>query len=498
MYAYGMARKSVPPLSKTRFVAGLQCLGRLYRMCHQPELATPPDAAQQARFDAGKRVGEIARELRPGGVLIAEPASRHDDAVVRTRSHFTAGADKPIYEAAFTESGVRIRADILVRLRRGWELVEVKSSTSVKDEHVPDAAVQFVTLQQAGVSVDKVSIAHINGEYVYRGGPYDPDELLTAEDITAEARSNAEGVPDQLAAMWKVLAAAQPPQMELESYCGKPYPCEFYDHCRQREPDWSIEDLPRLDDGRRRELRAAGARSILQIPKLYRLTPTQERVRNSLVRGGPYVGAALKPELARIVRPAHFVDFETMNPALPVYPGTRPYQVQPFQWSDHVLRRDGSLEHYEYLGDGQRDPRRKFAETLIDRLSNAATIVTYSSFEQTRLKDLQVVFPDLCGKIQTIRDRPWVDLLKVIRDHYYHPEFRGSYSLKSVLPALVPNFGYQDLGIQNGEVASVQFLESIGPSTTPERCERIRTDLRAYCKRDTEGMVRLVEALHAA
>ncbi len=493
-----MPRDSLPLLSKSRLTAGLQCPGRLYRQCYQRELATPPDAATQARFDAGTRVGEIARELRPGGTLINEPAFKHEDAVRRTRSLLSNGANNTLYEAAFTEGGVRVRADILARAGGGWEMIEVKSSTSVKDEHVPDAAVQLVTLERAGVSVERVCVAHINNGSVYQGGEHIADELLVAKDITNRARSFAEEVPDRLAAMWKVLSANEPPQMELESYCKKPYACEFYDHCRQREPEWSIEDLPRIDDARRRALRALGVRSIPEIPATFRLTAAQQMVRRAVSTGHAHVSPGLRSALAGIVAPAHFIDFETIAPVLPVYPGTRPFEVQPFQWSDHVQQRDGSVEHYEFLGDGREDPRREFAETLVDRLSGAATIVVYSGYEASRLKELQVVFPDLRAPIQEILDRPWVDLLQVVRNHYYHREFRGSYSIKAVLPALVAGFGYGDLDIQGGEVASLAFLESIDPRTSSERRGQIRADLLAYCGRDTEAMVRIVGALSVA
>ncbi len=498
MYASRVTGESLPLLSKSRFTAGLQCPGRLYRLCYQREFATPLDAAQQARLETGTRVGEIARALRPDGVLVAEPAPRHEEAVAQTRSLLAAGKSNAIYEAAFTEGGVRVRADILSRSGGEWEMIEVKSSTSVKQEHVPDAAIQLVTLEQAGVTVDRVSVARINSDYVYPGGPYVARELLIAEDVTAKTRAYAGQIPEQLAFMWEVLAAEEPPELEIESYCKKPYLCEFYDHCRQREPEWSIEDLPRMDDARRRELRGLGVRSIPEIPVTFRLTPAQQIVRRALVTGRPYVSPNLRRELGQIVAPAHFIDFETISPALPVYPGTRPYEAQPFQWSDHVRRKDGSPEHYELLSDGREDPRREFAETLIDRLSDAATIVVYTGFEEARLKHLQTVFPDLASPIQEILDRPWVDLHRVLRKNYYHADFRGSYSIKSVLPALVPGFGYGDLGIQGGEVASTAFLESVDALTAPDRREQLRADLLAYCGRDTEAMVRIVEALQAA
>ena len=177
---------------------------------------------------------------------------------------------------------------------------------------------------------------------------------------------------------------------------------------------------------------------------------------------------------------------------------TRPYEVLPFQWSDHVLSADGSLTHEEFLAKGDEDPRREFAETLIAQLAGAATVVVYSSFEQTRLRQLADELPDLRPALETILSLSWVDLLQVVRSDYYHPDFHGSFSIKSVLPALVPEFGYGDLEIQQGELASLAFVEMVDADTSVERREQLRADLLAYCGRDTEAMVRIVETLRAS
>lgn len=172
-------------------------------------------------------------------------------------------------------------------------------------------------------------------------------------------------------------------------------------------------------------------------------------------------------------------------------------KVQAFQWSDQVQQADGGLEHYEFLAEGDVDPRREFAESLIARLSGAGTVVVYSDYEQARMKDLQKLFPDLHSPIQEVLSRNWVDLLKVVREHYYHPQFHGSYSIKAVLPALVPGFDYKDLAIQGGEVASLAFVESVDPRTSPNRRRKLRDDLLKYCGGETEAMVHIVDVLKA-
>ena len=494
-----MTRKAIPLLSKSRFMSGLQCHRKLYLACHQPDFATPADATQQARLDAGSEVGELARALRPGGVLIDEPYNRHREAVDRTRSLLKDREVRAIYEAGFLEYGVRIRADILARSSgKSWDLIEVKSSASTKDEHIPDAAVQLMVVEKAGLTVTKIGLARMNQDYVYPGGDYEVDQLLTIDDITDDARAYAEGVADQLDAMRQTLAENEPPDIAVGSHCNKPNKCEFYAHCRSREPEWSIEDLPRLSQGMREDLRARGVRSILDIPDSVQLSPAQERARQSVMANKPQASESLFSELNQIVRPAHFLDFETLMPALPVYPGTRPYELVPFQWSDHVLHEDGSMSHSEFLAEGHDDPRAELAEALIAQLAGAATVVAYGSYEKTCIRSLIKALPDQQSSLERLMALPWVDLHKVVQGHYYHRDFHGSFSIKSVLPAIAPEFGYKDLEIQEGSLASIAFLESNHPDTNAKRRQQLRGDLLAYCKRDTEAMLRVVEAMQAS
>jgi hypothetical protein len=493
-----MNRRSVPLLSKSRFLAGLQCDLRLYLQCYEREHATAPDAAQQGRFDAGSRVGIIAHRLRPDGILIDEPFYRHDAAVARTKRLLKGSESSALFEAAFTEDGVRIRVDILARRPdRSWDFIEVKSTTSAKDEHIPDVAIQLHVLEQAGLSVGRAGLAHINRDYVYPGGEYDATQLFAISDITDKARAYSQRLMDELAAKRAVLELDQPPGIDIGRHCKTPYDCEFIEYCRRDEPNWSVDELPRIKADRVAALRASGVRSIADISGGTWLTEVQERVRNAVLSGEPYTSPALSSELARIVTPAHFIDFETINPALPIYPGTRPYETLPFQWSDHILHPDGRLTHHEFLAEGREDPRREFSETLIDQLAGAATIVTYSAFETTQLRLLGDALPDLRRAFDALQSIAWVDLLQIVRAHYYHPNFHGSFSIKSVLPSLVPDFGYGDLDIQEGEVASNAFLEAIDEETKPAKSQQIRRDLLAYCERDTEAMIRVVEALRA-
>ena len=195
--------------------------------------------------------------------------------------------------------------------------------------------------------------------------------------------------------------------------------------------------------------------------------------------------------------PVHFIDFETIGPALPVYAGTRPFQTIPFQWSLHVRGDDGNLNHLEFLNEDADDPRERFMQSLLEAIPSEGTIVVYSGYESRILGELADSFPQYAQQLETISGRTF-DLLKVIRENYYHPEFHGSNSIKSVLPALVPELSYADLGIQDGSTAGIRYTDMVKDGARPAENAEIKRALLAYCERDTEAMVRVFDVLMAA
>ncbi|MCH8921475.1 MAG: DUF2779 domain-containing protein [Chloroflexi bacterium] len=492
-----MTRDKIPLLSKSRFGAGLQCHKRLFLECYSPKLADPIDPGQQAIFESGTAVGELARERFPGGRLIEEEYFRHDDALAATREVIADRSVPAIYEAAFTFDGIRVRVDILVRRRGGaFDLVEVKSSTGVHEQHIPDVAIQLYVVEGAGIGIRRAFLLHIDSDYVYEGGPYDVYRLFRLEDVTKEARAFARRpMPVALAEMREALRQEDQPPIEIGRHCTRPYKCEFYEHCREGVPDHHIEQLPRASAGLLDELLEAGIRDIGDIPAEFPgLSALQQRVRDCVAAGQPYVDPELRAALQEVTYPLHFLDFETFNPALPIYPGTRPYQVIPFQWSLHVRDRAGDLSHHSFLADGDGDPREGFAASLLDAIGPEGTIIAYSSYEQTIIKQLAGDLPQYAERLLDLNTR-FLDLLEVLRAYYYHPDFHGSYSIKAVLPALVPDAGYQDLGIQDGSQASLTFTQIIAPETGEDERKGLREALLAYCQRDTEAMVWIFDAL---
>lgn len=494
----GLRREQIPLLSKSRFLAGLQCNRRLYLECFHPDLADPINAGQQARLDAGTEVGELARNLYPYGALIAEDYMHHDDAMRLTEKALANPSIPAFYEGAFLYDNVRIRADILVRAGENlYDLIEVKSTTQVKEEeHLPDVAVQLYVLNGCGIPARRACLCHLNKEYVYQGGDYELSRLFIVEDVTDEAQQLQLGIPSILEEMRLPLWGLEPPDIKAGRQCSQPYGCPFYGHCRIHEPEHPVSQLPGARQKLLRLLEEAGIKDIRGIPADFPgLNQTQQRVWECVVLNRAYLDPELITALGQLNYPIHFLDFETFNPALPIYVGTSPYQVIPFQWSNHTMTEDGNLGHEEFLHDGSDDPRELLAKSLLKSLGTSGSIVVYSNFEANRIRELAEALPDLSNDLLALLDGRIVDLLQLVRKHCYHPEFHGSFSLKSVLPALVPDLNYSDLEICDGDQASAAYAEMIWPETSPARRDSLRRSLLAYCKRDTEAEVQLFKVL---
>jgi hypothetical protein len=496
MTPHDQAPQQIPLLSKSRYMAGLQCVKRLYIESYDADFATPSGPGREALFAAGTTAGMLAQQLYPGGVLVDEDYRHHREATTRTKALLRDATIGALYEAAFVEDDIRIRADILVRSNgAAWNLVEVKSSTSVKDQYIDDVAVQLHVLAHAGVRVNRASIAYINTQYVYEGGPHVVRQLFTVEDVTDLARSRLTEVPVRLAEMRAALATDIEPSIDIGAHCTKPYGCQFIAYCRRNEPEWPIDELPGIRSTRVDELRAAGYRSLATLPGSIALNPMQQRVRDAVQSQQPWVSDDLTLALDNLTYPAHFIDFETVGPWLPRWVGTRPYQTLPFQWSDHTLHEDGALEHAEFLADGTDDPRWAFATSLIERLQDTGTLVVYTGYERQQLTALRDGLLELAPELNKVLSIPQFDLHQVLRSGYYHPGFLGSFSLKAVLPVMVPELAYTDLAIQHGDVASLQFQKLLDDDLDDATRSQISADLLAYCERDSLAMVRIVEAL---
>jgi hypothetical protein len=487
--------KKVPMLSKSRFLAGLQCKLRLWYQCFERELIPDVPPFRQAIFDAGHEVGELATQRYPGGVLIDAPYYQHKQAVQSTLKAIQDPGVKAIYEAAFTYDDVRIRVDILERTEDGsWGLVEVKSSTSVKEVYYPDVAIQSYVLDGCGLQITRAGILHINNQYVYDGRNLDLQSLFSFADLTDETIAMQPEIPSRLEALKAMLANSDAPEIMPSRHCHKPYDCEFWDHCTKDMPEFWVYNINAIGQNKLDQLAEMNIQDIGDIPVTFPLSQIQDRIRVSVANQQEYISKDLKAELNDVKYPLHFLDFETIGLALPRYADTRPYQTIPFQWSDHILYKNGKLDHREYLCNEDKDPREEFTQTLLDALGTEGSIVIYTSYETGVLNSIIEHFPQYATKLQSVIDR-FIDLYAIIRRHYYHPEFYGSFSLKYVLPALVPEMSYENLSIQEGMQASIEYLRMIDSATPEDEKARLRQDLLTYCGQDTLAMVKIRDKL---
>ena len=478
-------------LSKSKLISGWQCGKRLWleKNAKDEAVVTP---ATQAAFDIGHKVGAAAQQQFPGGILI-EHDQELSQALRATADRLAEPGPVTLFEATFQADGILIRADVLIRDHSDrYQLIEVKASTSVKDYQRIDCAIQLWVLEQLGMDVTRVELAHINNQFVYPGNG-DYDGLFIYADVTDSARELQPLVPRLISELREVLDGPEP-EIPMGAQCTQPFDCPFIDYCQGPQAEMPVAWLP---GGRRfhAQLEAEGYRDIRDIPDDYLSNKTAEWCRQVAVAGQPDLKPAAAEELAAQGWPRYYFDFETLAPAVPVFAGTRPYSSQAFQWSCHIEHADGTLTHTEFLADGNDAPMRPCAEALIAALGQTGPIYMYTGYERGVINGFIELFPDLAAALTAITERLY-DLHPVTRQNYYHPDMRGSWSLKKVLPTVAPDLSYAGLEIVTvGTDAEVAFLEMIDMATEAERAEELRGALLRYCKLDTEAMVRLAHYL---
>lgn len=483
--------------SKSKLLALRQCLKRLWLEVHRPDLCAY-STKLDARFLTGFQVGEIAQQIydREGqGVLIDVQVDGFDRIFERTAEFLR--TRQPIFEAGFSAGGALTFADIMLPEEKGtelvWHMIEVKSSTSVKDYHYDDLAVQAFVVQSAGIPLASVALAHIDSSWVYPGNE-DYRGLLKENDLTTEILSRTEEVREWIIQAQIIVAQPTEPAIETGNQCFSPFECSFYSYCSRNEPkpEYPVYWLPRFPSAKVEKLAAQGIDDLRNIPDEL-LNDKQHRVKTHTMADTVFfdaVGAA--SDLAAYPLPAYFLDFETIQFAVPVWKGTRPYQQIVFQFSLHRLDASGQLAHTEFLDLSGNDPSESFAQALIGACGAQGPVFVYNAgFETARIRELAERYPSLNQPLLAINDRV-VDLLPIARERYYHPSQQGIWSIKKVLPAVVPELRYDTLdGVQDGGMAMNAFLEGIHPDTAPERKTQIEQQLLAYCKMDTYAMVRL-------
>jgi len=484
-------------LSKSTFIRGLQCEKSLYFYKHHYKLKDPTPSSLQAVFDQGTNVGVLAQELFPNGVD-ASPENHFKmvESVGKTLGFISQG-ETTIYEATFLYDDVLAALDILVKDDEGWKAYEVKSSTKVSETYIKDAAIQYYTITNSGIDLKDISIVYINNKYV-KNGEININELFTIESVFDQVLDFLPQIPNEVKRLKNVIESTEIPQVDIGTHCSDPYDCDFKGTCWKHIPEYSVFDISRLNTIKKFDLYNQGVITLDQINlDQTDLNPNQVLQVQSEISGSSHIDTEeIRNFINGLNYPLYFLDFETIGPAVPKYDGSRPYQQLVFQYSLHIQETSISeLEHREYLANPSQDPRIGFIEQLIQDCGSSGDILVYNiGFEKGKLKDLREVFPEYSNELREIVNRLKDLMIPFQKKWYYTPEMRGSYSIKSVLPALVSELSYNDLEIKEGGTASNTFLSMVNGSFEGD-LEESKRQLLEYCKLDTFAMVRILEKL---
>ncbi len=480
-------------LSKTSYIKGLQCPKALYFYKHFPQLRDPISPAKQAMFTRGHDVGFLARKLFPGGKDATEKGgSRSAKAIKRTEELIAAG-ENIIYEAAFVYDEVLVLVDILVRDGDKWKAYEVKSSLRLSKAYYNDAALQYYVLNGYGLNVSDFSLVHLNGNYV-RNGAVNLNELFVVVSILKFAKEQLPQIIQKVNAHKDVLKAKEIPNVEIGEQCFFPYECDYRGQCWKHLSNGSVFELTGVSRNEQARLFREGyitadlVPDAEEIPMLARLQVHTKQTNEIVIDR-----EKIKTFLDGLGDHLFFLDIENFQPAIPRYPGTKPFAALPFAYS-LTEKRNGEIFPSTFIAEPGIDPRKEFITKFLEATSGEGLILVYDiTAERTSLNLLKQQFPqyenELNDRLTRLRD-----LMEPFQQGWYHhPKMNGSISLKSVLPALVPELNYENLSIQNGNHA-MSIYEKLETADLFERMEKLE-QLEEYCLMDTLGMVKIFEVL---
>ncbi|MBK7568908.1 MAG: DUF2779 domain-containing protein [Bacteroidetes bacterium] len=484
-------------ITKSGYMKGLQCELAFYNWWNKIEESISESA--EGRMNDGTEVGKLAQKLAPGGVDLDTLDLPIWTLAEKTKVLLESAL--PIYEATFItdiQPKLLCKVDILVPDKRGWQIWEVKATNSVKPEHIQDLAFQTFVLERCGIKITKIALVHLNKEYI-RIGPLNIQKLFVVEDVIEEVRAVMVSIEEKLNQMYTNGMLSQAPHKNIGAHCNAPYACGYQDICWKTFPEKdNIYTIPRL--GKKGDYYFDSGIYHLEDLDPNILTEKQRSVWDAHINKTIINN---KEEIISFLNdsnyPQYFLDFETINPAIPIWDNTKPYQQIPFQYSLHIIRKpNAEPEHLEFLDDASgADPRPSLSYKLIQDLGNSGTIWTFNqSFESGRINELSILFPEYKKELGNILNRI-NDLITPFRNlWYYDPAMQGSSSIKKVLPVLVPELNYENLEIGDGATAMDMFLRLVkGDSELILKKEEIMFNLREYCKLDTWAMVKIRENL---
>ncbi|MBP6625444.1 MAG: DUF2779 domain-containing protein [Chitinophagaceae bacterium] len=443
-------------LSKSKYIKGMNCPKALWLYVHKYDQQEFSDQ-QETIFQQGTDIGELAQQLFPNGVLAVKPNEYPGLATAKYTRRLIEQGVTTIYEATFMYNNIVVAVDILDCKNGQWNAFEVKSTNSLKEVHISDASIQYYVMKhQLFLTTPEMYVIHFDSSYV-RQGDLDLRKLFTADKITTQVTDLQPDIPANVLQLKKTLLYDEP-NIDMGNQCISPYPCSFYTYCSKQQ--LTEEDL-------------------------------QPELSHEPIIDTSYI----QKFVSEIDYPLGFFDFETIMPAVPMFDQSRPYQQITFQFSLHSLQQaQANLIHQEHLAQPIGDPRLQIIPSILQFTANLQTIFVYNiSFERSRLQEMARDFPQYEKEILRLIEK-LVDLMPIFR-YYYRTESMGTkYSIKTVLPILIPEMSYEKLDINNGADASAIFY-NLYQDTKPLNHDSIRQQLIDYCTMDTFALVKLWELL---
>lgn len=479
-------------LSKSDYIMGLDCVKALWLKKNRKDLTPEYDDRTLQNFETGEKVQELACDYYGKGVFV--DAENRDVFGGAAKTKVLAKTNDIIYEAtAKLDNGCFCRIDIMMRNGDAWDLIEIKSATEVKDYYIDDLAFQKYVFENAGYPVKNCKVLHLNNQYV-RHGDLDISQLFTEEDVSDMVNAKKSEVEMYVKGMLSYQEMPDEPEIPLHSSCSD---CPFYGYCGKDLPEYSVFDL----------LSSKNADLFYNQTHSFSVEDVSEdwcSTEKQLIDRAAYLNKSLhiEPEhiqewLNTLEYPLYYLDYETVQCAIPMFDGAKPYSQIPFQFSLHIQdTSDAEPRHIEFLHQQRSDPRRALAEALVKGCGKKGSIVVYNqAFEMTRNKELAELFPDLAADLLAINERVIDQLIPFRSRALYSYKQKSSASIKYVLPAF-SDLSYKGMNIANGGEAMSKYLAFLEGNQTEEESKQMFADLLKYCGQDTYAMVLLMKVLY--
>lgn len=478
-------------LSKSKITMWRQCPKRLWLDRFKRELAEVSQGVA-SRMEAGHQVGELAQSFFPDGFLVEDEDLT--SAIATTKAHLNNNPNQTIFEATLEHDGLLVRADLLVPTNNGYRLIEVKSSGGLKDYYHDDFTIQKWVFDKNDIKIATVELAHIDTSFIYKGdGDYSNFlKFLKVDHIVEANLNNVESWVDDA----RDVLNNEEPNIDCGKHCYKPFDCPFIGYCNPENgieaPKYGLNMYSRLSEKTLDILELKGFSNGLDVPDEY-LNSTNKHIKKITQSGTYFLDPEAKEIIENLSYPRYYFDFETIAFTIPKWAITKPFQQIPFQWSCHIEDENGQLKHHEFLDLSGKDPRRSCAEKMIEIMGKSGPVIVYNkSFEMRVISELATLFPDLSENLLAINDRVF-DLLPIMRNYYYHPDMYGSWSIKAVLPTIVPELSYENMEVGNGGDAQEAYLELVSMDVATHNYNSLKSSLLKYCEQDTIAMFKIVE-----